>query len=96
MTTPQWLSSFLTESPGWHGDLNGIRKRYEFKDFRQAMVFISSCIEDIETLGHHPEWANIYNTVDVTLRTHDADDQVTEKDLALAALLDSSAKKARS
>ena len=38
-------------------------------------------------MDHHPEWFNVYNTVDVTLATHDADG-VTEKDVELASFMD--------
>jgi 4a-hydroxytetrahydrobiopterin dehydratase len=41
-----------------------------------------------EKMDHHPEWSNVYRTVDVTLATHDAGG-VTEKDIAMARAMDS-------
>ena len=40
-----------------------------------------------EKMDHHPEWSNVYKTVDVTLATHDAGG-VTEKDIAMARAMD--------
>ena len=41
-----------------------------------------------EKMDHHPEWKNVYNTVEVWLSTHDAGDIVTEKDKKLAGKID--------
>ena len=38
----------------------------------------------VEVQGHHPEWSNVYNTVNIDLCTHDAGDVITEKDRKLA------------
>ena len=41
-----------------------------------------------EKLNHHPEWSNVYNKVTIVLTTHDAGNNVTEKDRELAELID--------
>jgi 4a-hydroxytetrahydrobiopterin dehydratase len=46
-----------------------------------------------ERLAHHPNWSNVYNTVDIKLTTHDAGNTVTEKDHKLAAAIDKAFKK---
>lgn len=41
-----------------------------------------------EKQNHHPNWSNVYNTVEICLTTHDAGNVVTEKDRELAAAID--------
>ncbi|GAX18212.1 4a-hydroxytetrahydrobiopterin dehydratase [Fistulifera solaris] len=57
---------------------DAIHKTYVFADFRQAWDFMSRSAELAEEKDHHPEWFNVYNTVEVTWATHDAGG-VTEK-----------------
>jgi 4a-hydroxytetrahydrobiopterin dehydratase len=74
---------------GW-GSVPGrdaIRKVYLFKDFNEAWGFMSRAALAAEKLNHHPEWFNVWRTVDVTLSTHDADG-LTELDLKLARRMD--------
>ena len=40
-----------------------------------------------EQMNHHPEWFNVYNSVDVTLATHDAGG-LTALDIRLAQAMD--------
>jgi len=85
---PDQLKHALAELPDWQGDQQSIQRDYRFADFRQAMAWQQACVDGIEQRQHHPEWRNVYNQVSVTLRTHDAGDVVTEKDLDLARYLD--------
>ncbi|MEM1285545.1 MAG: 4a-hydroxytetrahydrobiopterin dehydratase [Pseudomonadota bacterium] len=64
-----------------------IEKRYVFKNFVEAFGFMTGCALEAEKADHHPEWANVYRTVDVVLTTHDAGG-LTEKDVALAKAFD--------
>jgi 4a-hydroxytetrahydrobiopterin dehydratase len=50
---------------------DAILKKYTFLDFVSAFGFMSSCALVAEKMNHHPEWFNVYNSVDVTLSTHD-------------------------
>ncbi len=43
---------------------------------------------EAEKAGHHPEWFNVYNRVEIRLSTHDAGNIVTEMDLNLAKRID--------
>ena len=70
---------------------NAITRKFVFKDFNQAFAFMTRVALMAEKMDHHPEWFNVYKTVDVTLSTHDAGG-VTDKDIALAAFMDAVAK----
>lgn len=50
---------------------DAIRRAFEFRDFSRAWSFMSRAALLAEQMGHHPEWFNVYNRVDVTLSTHD-------------------------
>lgn len=75
----------LTKLNGW-SDVPGrdaITKKFVFKDFNQAFGFMTRAALVAEKMDHHPEWFNVYKTVEVTLSTHDAGG-VTELDVELA------------
>lgn len=66
---------------------DAIAKTYKFKDFSAAFGWMTQVAMAAETLGHHPEWSNVYRTVDVVLTTHDAGG-LTRLDMALAWKMD--------
>ena len=68
-----------TEVPG----RDAIAKTFVFKDFNEAYGFMSRVALVAEKSDHHPEWKNVYKTVEVVLSTHDAGG-LTPKDVALA------------
>jgi len=75
---------------GWTtvpGDRDAIGKTFRFKDFNEAFGFMTRVAIKADQLDHHPEWFNVYNRVEVTLTTHDADG-VTELDVTLASFMD--------
>lgn len=77
---------FLAAQPHWRYEQRhaALHSRLQFADFVEAMAFINQVATVAEQLGHHPEWRNIYNTVWLSLTTHDAGG-VTELDFQLAA-----------
>ena len=90
--TAQAKAEALGKLGGW-GEVAGrdaISKKFVFKDFNQAFGFMTRAALVAEKMDHHPEWFNVYNRVDVTLTTHDADG-VTELDVTLAKLMDAAA-----
>ena len=79
----------LAKLPGW-SEVTGrdaIAKKFVFKDFSQAFGFMTRASLVAEKMDHHPEWFNVYKTVEVTLSTHDAGG-VTEFDIKLAEAMD--------
>lgn len=74
----------LAELPGWTYANQALYKDFAFENFREAISFLVRLSFEAETLNHHPEIQNVYNRVKLRLTTHDANNQVTAKDLALA------------
>ena len=77
--------SALKELPGWT-DTPGreaIARNFVFKDFNEAFGFMTRAALVAEKSDHHPEWRNVYKTVEVVLATHDAGG-VTALDIGLA------------
>jgi 4a-hydroxytetrahydrobiopterin dehydratase len=66
---------------------DAITKSYVFADFSEAWGFMSRVALAAEAMDHHPEWFNVYKTVEVTLSTHDAGG-VTARDMELAGRMD--------
>jgi 4a-hydroxytetrahydrobiopterin dehydratase len=50
---------------------DAIRKTYVFEDFVDAFGWMARVAIWAEKWNHHPEWSNVYKTVEVTLTTHD-------------------------
>jgi len=75
----------LAKLAGWSEvkDRDAITKRFVFKDFNEAFGFMARAALVAEKMDHHPEWFNVYKTVEVTLSTHDAGG-LTERDVTLA------------
>lgn len=86
------IAAGLVDLPGWSlsADGSAIEKTYRFPSFVEAFGFMSQSALAAEKLDHHPEWFNVYNRVDVTLKTHTAKG-VTALDLALAARMEAAA-----
>ncbi|MGC4251371.1 MAG: 4a-hydroxytetrahydrobiopterin dehydratase [Sphingobium sp.] len=62
-------------------------RHIEFKNFSEAIGFMVRVAIIAEVADHHPEWANVYNRLDIWLTTHDAGG-VSARDLILAKQID--------
>src|SRR5471030_630787 len=79
--------------PGW-AETSGreaMERTFTFKDFNEAFGFMARAALVAEKSDHHPEWRNVYKTVEVTLSTHDAGG-VTSRDVDLAQAMNAIAK----
>ena len=85
----QMTSELLADLPAWTVDAGrgAISRSFRFQDFAQAFGFMSQMALVSEKMDHHPEWFNVYNRVDVTLTTHDANGLST-RDIAWATRAD--------
>ncbi len=61
-----------------------LHRRLTFVDFAAAFAFMTRVAQIAEEEGHHPDWSNSWNVVDISLRTHDAGGVITERDARLA------------
>lgn len=65
---------------------NALHTDFEFDNFKDCMSAMNRIAFECEALNHHPEWTNIYNTLDIKLTTHDANG-VTLLDFKLASII---------
>lgn len=83
------IAQELETLSGWSHKDDKITKEFNFDNFRDAMSFITRISYEAEEQVHHPEIFNVYNTVKISLSTHDAGGKVTEKDITLAKTIES-------
>jgi 4a-hydroxytetrahydrobiopterin dehydratase len=67
---------------GWSVHEGKLHKEFRFTTFNDAFSFMTAIALSAESLNHHPEWSNVYNTVKIDLATHSAGG-ITERDFAL-------------
>lgn len=68
----------------WKETKNKLAASFEFENFTEAFAFMTEVAFAAERHNHHPNWSNVWNKVDIELTTHDAGNNVTEKDQRLA------------
>ena len=81
--------SARAELPDWQmvDGRDALARTFKFVDFSAAFGFMTRVALAAEKLDHHPEWFNVWNSVEITLSTHDAGG-LTERDIKLAKIID--------
>ncbi len=64
------IHDLLTKSPGWALKGKVIERDFQFKNFREAMLFVNKVADVAEQQAHHPDILISYNKVMLTLSTH--------------------------
>ena len=82
-------TSWLAALPDWSLSRDGdaIERKFKFANFSEAFAFMTRVAMIAETRDHHPEWFNVYNRVEITLTTHDADG-LSLRDVKMARKID--------
>ena len=66
-------AALLSDHPHWNlsPDATAVSRAFRGKNFVHAFAFMSAVAIEAEKLNHHPEWSNVYRTVEIRLTTHD-------------------------
>lgn len=81
------LAPLLANGWAMHPERDALTKTFVFANFVEAFGWMTRAAIWAEKWNHHPEWANVYKKVEVTLTSHDAGG-LTERDTRLAQKLD--------
>ena len=82
--TKKEIADQLHDSEKWIIKTQELQRVWIFNNFQEAMSFILRVAFLAEQHNHHPVIKNVYNRVELQLNTHDADNQVTKLDIAVA------------
>ncbi|MEX2349645.1 MAG: 4a-hydroxytetrahydrobiopterin dehydratase [Flavobacteriaceae bacterium] len=85
--TEDQIQEHLSGIDNWEYSDDAIHTTIEFNDFKDCFAVMTRIAFEAEGMGHHPDWNNVYNTLSITLSTHDAGG-LTEKDFKLAKIID--------
>jgi 4a-hydroxytetrahydrobiopterin dehydratase len=79
------VSNTVSPTPnGWNVVDGALHRRLNIVDFAAAFAFMTRVAQIAEEEGHHPDWSNSWNVVEISLRSHDAGGVITERDARLA------------
>ncbi len=68
---PSFLKTLSEELSGWEIQQGKLRRKWVFSNFIEAFAFMTKVALIAESMNHHPEWSNVYSTVNIELTTHD-------------------------
>ena len=84
------MAALATQLTHWQLDAQAgtLTLQFLFADFVEAFAFMTRVALAAEKHNHHPEWSNVYNRVTIDLVTHAAGNTITDRDVALAKVID--------
>lgn len=82
------VQAAIRSLPGWNKAGIAIERKYEFKDFVEAMKFVNKVADAAEEAGHHPDIQIVYNKVTLQLTSHDSGG-ITQRDVKMAGKINS-------
>ena len=85
--TAEQIKERLIPHPSWRLEIVWLARDLQFTDFEAAWQFMRHVADCAEQQDHHPNWYNVYGTVQIRLSSHDANG-ITERDFALAESID--------
>lgn len=85
--TDQEIASRLVNLDGWELKGNAIERSFKLKNFKEAFSVMTRIAFECEAQNHHPEWSNVYSSLNIRLNTHDAGG-ITDKDFKLAQVIE--------
>ena len=85
--TAEQIKERLIPHPSWRLEDVWLARDLKFADFEAAWQFMSHVADCAEQQDHHPNWYNVFSTVQIRLSSHDANG-ITERDFALAESID--------
>lgn len=80
------IEARASQLQGWEVEGQTLKTTRKFKDFIEAIDFVNQLVEPAESAGHHPDLSISYNTVIITLTTHDQGG-LTDQDFDLAEVI---------
>ena len=85
LATEKAIETFLNDNPVWKLDGDAMTAEFKFKDFSEAMGFVTRVGLAAEKADHHPDIDIRWNKVVLVLSTH-SEGGITKKDLDLGAM----------
>ncbi len=77
------IKNSLKKLSGWEYKDAAIERSYKFKNFKDAFSTMTRIAFECEAQNHHPDWSNVYNSLNIRLNTHDVGG-ITSNDFKLA------------
>jgi 4a-hydroxytetrahydrobiopterin dehydratase len=78
--------SKVASPAGWEERNGTLFRKFTFENFQGAFAFMTLVAGLAEEQDHHPDWCNSWNTVNISLKSHDVG-AVTERDVTLATAI---------